>query len=140
MQMRMALGLMKRSYSLKKNREFHFVYRTGKSYGGRSAVLIVARSRHKSVRVGFSVSKKIGNAVVRNLVKRRLREAFRPFLHQIRPGNSLIFVARESAASESFQSLSLTVEKLLRKAKLIGNPPAINESPVFQSQACVGKD
>lgn len=110
---------MKRCYSLKKNREFHFVYRTGKSSGGSFAVLIVARARHSSVKVGFSVSKKVGNAVTRNFVKRRLRELFRPYLHQIKPGSSLVFVARPCAATMSYPALRVGMEKLLRRAHVL---------------------
>lgn len=123
---------MKRCYSLKKNRDFQFTYRVGKSTGCRLCTLIYVRDRRKkkqsrkaepevisSVRVGFSVSKKVGNSVQRNRAKRRLREAVRPLLPRIRPGHNLIFIARPAVLDEPFASLCRQVEKLLQKADLL---------------------
>ena len=115
---------MNRSYSLKRNKEFQRVYRGGKSCGSRTMVLIYTRARHGSVRVGFSVSKKVGNAVTRNKVKRRMREAFAKELPGVRKGYNLIFVARESAAEETFQNLSKTISYLLRKNSLMEDKTA----------------
>ena len=75
---------MKRCYSLKRNKEFRHVYRKGQSKATRQLVLVYARAGAKQqkppIRVGFSVSKKLGNSVVRNRVKRRLRESFGPMI------------------------------------------------------------
>jgi len=71
--------------------------------------------RNNQKRVGFSVSKKVGVAVVRNRTKRRLRECIRPLLPQMRSG-LYVFVARPSAAESSFAELSAKVRQLLRKA------------------------
>ena len=110
---------MDRSYSLKRNKEFNRVYRKGKSAGARGAALVYCRARHASVRVGFSVGKKVGNAVVRNKVKRRMREAFARQLPNVRPGFDLIFIARAEAKDEPFAVLSKTVVYLLSKAGLL---------------------
>lgn len=122
---------MKRVYSLKKNRDFQFTYRVGKSVGCRLFTLIYVRDRRKPrkpkngalqteahVRVGFSVSKKVGNSVQRNRVKRRLREALSPYLQEICPGHNLIFIARPSVLDEPFLSLKHTVLQMLKKAEL----------------------
>ena len=74
--------------------------------------MLVAKGR--SMQVGFSVSKKVGNAVTRNLVKRRLHECFRPYLGDVKNGLYVI-VARPSAAEATFQSLQRDVRYLLRK-------------------------
>ena len=74
--------------------------------------MLVAKGR--GMKVGFSVSKKVGNAVVRNKVKRRLRECFRPHLGDVKPGLYVV-VARPSAAKATFQSLQKDVRYLLRK-------------------------
>lgn len=103
---------MERRYRLQKNKAFQYVYHRGRSAACRDLVMLIAKG--KGLKVGFSVSKKVGNAVVRNKVKRRLRECFRPHLGDVKPGLYVI-VARPSAATATFQSLSKDVRYLLRK-------------------------
>ena len=68
--------------------------------------------------MGFSVSKKVGNAVVRNRVKRRLKEAFRLYLEQLKPNVLIIIVARPGIADKEFSAVKANVEKLLARAGL----------------------
>ena len=103
---------MERQYRLQKNRAFQYVYRRGHSVACRDLVMLAAKGRE--LKVGFSVSKKVGNAVTRNRVKRRLRECFRPYLGDVKPGLYII-VARSSAAEATFQSLQRDVRYLLKK-------------------------
>ena len=141
---------MKRLYSLKKNRDFQFTYRVGKSVGCRLFTLVYVRDRRKPkkpknsvlqaethVRVGFCVSKKVGNSVQRNRVKRRLREALSPYLNEISPGHNLIFIARPSVLDEPFLSLRQTVQQMLKKAELY--QPAKVRQPKTE-EACKGAD
>lgn len=81
-------------------------------------VLIHARSNHNSVRVGFSVSKKLGNSVVRNRVKRRMRESFGPMIPDVKNGYSLIFIAREPIVNADYTAIQRNMRNLLRKAGL----------------------
>ena len=103
---------MERRYRLQKNKAFQYVYHRGRSAACHDLVMLVAKGR--STQVGFSVSKKVGNAVTRNKVKRRLRECFRPYLGDVKNGLYII-VARPSAAEATFQSLQKDVRYLLRK-------------------------
>ena len=103
---------MERQYRLQKNRAFQYVYRRGHSVACRDLVMLAAKGRE--LKVGFSVSKKVGNAITRNRVKRRLRECFRPYLGDVKPGLYII-VARPSAAEATFQSLQRDVRYLLKK-------------------------
>ena len=111
---------MKRCYSLKRNKEFRRVYRQGKSAGSRILVLIHLSTRAPEVKIGLAVSRKIGSAVVRNRVKRRLREAVTPLLPEITPGCRLIFIARAPITDAGFNEIGSTVRRLLSKAGLIG--------------------
>ena len=105
---------MKFSESLKRNSDFQRVYREGKSYANRYLVLYVLQNQTERNRLGISVSKKVGNAVVRNRTKRRLRECFRPYLGDVKNG-LYVFVARPSAAEATFQSLEKSMRYLIRK-------------------------
>mgnify|MGYP006289835419 CR=1 FL=1 len=82
--------------SLKKNREFKKVYENGKSYATRNLVIYCLNyEKGKKNRYGLSVSKKIGNAVVRNRLKRRLREIIREIEKEKEfKGYDIIFIAR----------------------------------------------
>ena len=101
-----------RQYRLGSNRNYRYVYRRGKAHPSRNLVLIHLKGR--DLKIGFSVSGKVGNAVTRNRVKRRLRECFRPYLGDVKNGLYVI-VARPSAAEATFQSLQKDVRYLLKK-------------------------
>lgn len=125
---------MKRCYSLKKNRDFQFTYRVGKSVGCRICTLIYVRDKRRqrpsrsmkklptpNVRVGFSASKKIGNSVMRNRAKRRLREAFSPLLPNIKEGYNIIIIARPAVLDEPFEGLCKALSALIKKAEITRN-------------------
>lgn len=114
---------MKRCFSLKRNKQFRQVYRRGKSLAARYFVLIYSRSKSDRIHVGFSVSKKIGNSVARNRVKRRLREAFRPMISEALPGYDLIFIARDAVREADFSAIESAMRYLMRKAGLLQKPP-----------------
>ncbi len=101
------------------NRQFSYVYRRGKRASSRDLSLLFVKNSQK--RVGFSVSKKVGVAVVRNRTKRRLRECVRPLLPQMCNG-LYVFVARPSAAERDFAELRGEVCRLLRKLETLGMP------------------
>ncbi len=93
---------MKFSESLKKNSDFQKVYCTGKSYANRYLVMYVLENGTLYNRIGISVSKKVGNSVVRHHVKRLLKEAYR--LHEDRfcRGFDLVVIARVSSNKVSY--------------------------------------
>lgn len=118
---------MERRYRLQKNRAFQYVYRKGHSVACRDLVLLFAKSRE--LRVGFSVSRKVGKAVTRNKVKRRLRECFRPFLGDVKTGLYVV-VARPTAAKAAFRDLQKDLRYLLRKQEALrsGGDPEGNRA------------
>ena len=99
------------------------MYRAGKSVGSHTLVLIYSASRRQDKKIGFAVGKKVGNAVVRNRVKRRLREAVSPLLPGLAPGCRLIFIARAAIAQASYREIESAVHRLLKKAGVITDVP-----------------
>ena len=106
---------MEKQYRLRKNGQFRYVYKKGK--GAACREMAVGFVKGPKLLCGFAVSKKIGNAVTRNLVKRRLREAFRMEMPKVKRGMYVV-TAREAAAEADYARLSGSLRYLLRKQGL----------------------
>lgn len=104
---------------LKKNRQFQTVYKTGKSYANKYLVLYVLTKKDGLRRVGFAVGKRLGGAVVRNRIKRLLREAFRLNQHCLRQGVDLIIIGRQPIVGKDFDIVNRAVFELFGKAKIL---------------------
>jgi ribonuclease P protein component len=103
-------------------RDFTRVRRRGRSAGNNLLVVFVLPLRSPEIRVGFSVSKKVGKAVVRNRVKRRLREAVRHQIPHMRLGQHVVVMARPAAADAAYCQLEDAVIGALRKTGSVPQP------------------
>lgn len=105
--------------SLKKNREFQSVYRRGTSKASRQLVMIVLPGRLPYNRVGISVSKKVGNSIVRHRVTRVIREIMRLHWEDVEQGYDIVIVARTAAKDSDYRRLESAVMYLLKKHRLL---------------------
>lgn len=109
---------MQYSISLKLNHVFRRLYRTN-GYADSCMVLYARRNREGLNRVGITVSKKLGHAVVRNRVRRRLREVYRLNESRFAPGWDIVVVARTKAIHVPFQKLTASYLTLAQKAGIL---------------------
>ena len=93
------------SESLKKNSDFQQVYRKGTSFANRYLVMYVLKNGTSHNRIGISVSKKVGNSVVRHRLKRLVRETYRLHEDMFEPGLDIVVVLRLSAKKVSHQEI-----------------------------------
>lgn len=107
---------MDRPSRLRQNQDFQRVRREGRSWTTAWVVLVAAPNDLDRSRFGFAVGKRIGKAVARNRVKRRLREAVRLRRVLAPPGWDLLFIAREPALEASFDQLDRAVVQLFQRA------------------------
>ena len=106
--------------SLKKNREFLQVYRKGKSYANKYLVMYVADSEDEDlIRIGISVSKKVGNSVVRHRIRRLVKESYRLHLGEFRTGCDIVVVARKEAKDRGYREIESALMHLARLHNLV---------------------
>ena len=96
---------MKRSVTVKENYEFRRIYAKGRSGVSPYLVVYVRPNRYGHNRLGVTVSKKLGNAVTRNRVRRRLREIFRLNQAGLAQGFDMVIVARTRAVGAKYGEL-----------------------------------
>ena len=109
---------MKFSAPLKLNHIFRRLY-ASEGHANGYLVLYARRNRTGGNRVGFTVSKKLGHAVVRNRVRRRLREAYRLNEEKFQPGWDIVVVARSRCIGASFEKLTEAYLTLAEKAGIL---------------------
>ena len=105
--------------SLKKNDDFSLVYRSGKSCANRYLVMYAKPNDLGTSRIGISVSKKVGNSVVRHRIKRLVKESYRLHETEFEGGSDIVVVARRSADGASYQMIEKALLSLMRAHKLI---------------------
>lgn len=118
------LVFMDSAVTVKENYEFRRIYRKGKSAVSPQLVIYCQRNRRGHSRLGVSVSTKLGCAVVRNRVRRRIREIYRLNRAKMLPGYDLIVVARVRAVETDYQKLDRTYLRLLEQLDLLREDPS----------------
>lgn len=104
---------------LRKTRQFQTVYKTGKSYANKHLVLYVMPKQDGPRRIGFAVGKRLGGAVVRNRIKRLLRESFRLNQHCLKQGVDLIVIGRQPVVGKDYDVVNKAMLDLFGKAKIL---------------------
>lgn len=112
---------MTKIISLKRNTEFQRLYKKGKSFVKPSFVIYAVKTKGDTVRLGITASKKIGCAVKRNRVKRRIRELFRSELKSLNVGYDICIVARSKMLDEPYENLKKDFYDSIKALGLLKN-------------------
>lgn len=120
---------MRFSCSLKENSLFRRLYAKGKSAAGSCLVIYCRKNGLGENRIGYTVSKKLGHAVVRNRVRRRLREIYRLHEAEFLPGRDIVVVARTRAVDASYAKLERSFLALSGKLGLLSEKRDDVETP-----------
>lgn len=111
---------MRKEFRIKKNKEFQLVFKKGQSFANRQFVIYkLEKEEQGHFRIGLSVSKKIGNAVVRNQVKRYVRQAFHDFESQLENSFDYVIIARKPVSDMDYEEIKKSLQHILKIAKVI---------------------
>ncbi|SET14778.1 ribonuclease P protein component [Salinibacillus kushneri] len=111
---------MKKAYRIKKNKDFQTVFKKGKSFANRQFVLYYYhKPQQNHFRVGLSVGKRLGNAVLRNQVKRYIRQALLELEAEIKHDYDYVIIARYPARDLDFFQVKKSLSHVLKKSNLL---------------------
>ncbi len=115
----MVMYKLSKQGSLRKNKNFQTVYKTGKSFANKMMVLYVLPKSNDDRRIGFAAGKRLGNAVVRNRMKRLLREAYRLNQARLISGVDLVLVSRKVMVGAELSTVIRSFLDLCNKARIL---------------------
>ncbi len=101
-------------HRLRKNNQFNYIYKKGERFHSENFTLFVVKSKYKDYKIGISVSKKLGKANKRNLLKRRIKEIVRTSL-TIPSFCNFVLLTKDNAVNLSFEELKIDLQKLFKK-------------------------
>lgn len=109
---------MKKSRRVKSEFDFQKVFKRGKSFANRQFIVYgLLKEEQEKFRIGLSVSKKLGNAVVRNQIKRYIRQSFHELDSELKQNMDYVIIARKPAATMNFEDTKKSLEHVLKIAK-----------------------
>lgn len=97
-----------------KNNEFQYIYKNGKSYANKYLVMYVMKNKEGKSKLGISVSKKVGNSIVRHRFARLVREAYRLNKEMFNSSLNIIVIARVGAKDKNFKEIESAFLHLLK--------------------------
>lgn len=110
--------MLEKQYRLKKNKEFNYIYKRGSTSYSKVLTMYYVKTKYP-IKVGFSISSKVGNSVIRHKVKRKLTHLFKEFIDKVNPGYNYIFVARPGIEEYTFDALRIEMKKVLTKGNML---------------------
>lgn len=118
---------MKKQHRLQKNEEFQQVFQLGSSAANRQFVVYqLQKTEQQTVRIGLSVSKKLGNAVQRNRIKRLMKEVLRDTAEELKQDRDVVIIARKPVTSMELGEMEKSLRHVLNVAKLFQKPKRKN--------------
>lgn len=106
---------MKKANRIKKRKEFNYIFKNGEIFSSKYVNLLTTSSWLRMYKVGFSSGKKVGNAVTRNKIKRRIKEAVYLNRDLLKPKTNYIFVAKANSSEASFEDIKNCVVSVIAK-------------------------
>ena len=110
---------MKRSYIIKTSEDIDKVFKKKQSVGDYCFAIYKIEHEYSHFKYSISIGKKYGNAVERNLAKRRIRDIINRFSEKLNSKMSFVIVVKPSVSQLSFEKMNLSIEKLLKKSELL---------------------
>ena len=112
------LEMLKSINRLRKRKEFGYLYNNGIAKHTAHLTLVYLPTKHRPLKVGFSIAKKIGKAHTRNLVKRRLRAIIRDMIANLPDNHNIVFIAKVGIDEITFSQMQEEVKMLIAKSGL----------------------
>jgi len=128
---------MEFTVALTKNYEFRRLYNKGKSSASKFVAIYCMKNYSPMNKLGITVSTKIGGAVERNRIRRRLKEIYRINEHILRKGFSIVIVARQRSKSANWDELQASVLYLFSKLNLADVDAPVNSKSIDRENATI---
>ena len=113
--------MLKSINRLRKRKEFAYLYNNGTAKHSANITLVYLPTKHRPLKIGFSISKKIGKAHTRNLIKRRLRAIVREIIPTLPNNYNLVFIAKAGVTNITFAELRSEVNWVISKTGIVNN-------------------
>ena len=111
--------MLKSINRLRKRKEFAYLYNNGTAKHTAHLTLVFLPTKHRPLKIGFSISKKIGKANLRNLIKRRLRAIVRDIVPTMPDNYNVVFIAKAGIDNITFDEMKKEVQFLIEKSGLV---------------------